>query len=127
MAKINGKPCVFKAVEPPARAKIPLQGAKRGRQWEDVARSMVSEVAEWLASRQCAEPLSKAEIDRDLPKPVSTPTPEPKSAPVEKTYAYLDVDGARKPIMIHAGDDLQVLANARNVLAEDERVAHPHL
>ena len=99
MATINGKPSVFQAVEPPAGGKLLQAGADRGRHWQAVAESLVDEV--------------KAQIDREFPRnrnPVTKPT-EPKSVGVEKTYAYLDVNGKREPIMIHRGDDLQLLAN----------------
>ena len=92
MTKINGKPSVFKHVEPPTRAKL---AGDSGRQWEDVAASMVSEVSEQLHRQRQA-----------------TPKPEPKTnKPNQKVYAYLDISGERKPIMIHQGDDLQRLAN----------------
>lgn len=92
--QINGKPSVFKSVQPPERAKM-LKGAQ---QWESVAASMVSEVGE--------------EIDRQRQaRPTPRPKNEPKPKPHQKVYAYLDISGERKPIMINQGDDLQLLAN----------------
>jgi len=103
---INGKPSVFKSVEPPERAKLTRAGADRGRQWEDVARGMVWEVGEQIDRQRQARPTPR-------PKPEPTPKNQPKPAPQEKekVYAYLDISGTRKPVMIHQGDDLQRLAN----------------
>lgn len=94
--QINGKPSVFKSVQPPERAKM-LKGAQ---QWESVAASMVSEVGEQLNRQRQARP---------TPRPKNQPKPAPQEK--EKVYAYLDISGERKPIMINQGDDLQRLAN----------------
>lgn len=105
--RINGKANVFKSVQPPPRATLAAAGEESGRQWESVARGMVSEVAEQLdrqAQARTAEATSPPE-----PRPIEAPKP----APAEKTYAYLDINDQRKPIMINQGDDLQLLANAQ--------------